>query len=86
MYTTDMAVGIGLPVIRVNSNDIDACLRAARIAVEFREKFNTDILIDMICFRKYGHNEVDDPTFTNPVLYRKIYKKIKPHGKKRDLH
>lgn len=73
MYTTDLAVGVGLPVLRVNSNDVDACLRSARIAVEFREKFGTDILIDMMCFRKYGHNEVDDPTFTNPVLYKAVH-------------
>lgn len=72
MYATDIAVGLGLPVIRVNSNCIRSIIHAGKIAARFREQFGNDILIDMICYRKYGHNEVDDPRFTNPELYQVI--------------
>lgn len=73
MYTTDIALGVGLPVIRVNSSDIRSIIQAGKIASRFREKFGNDILIDMICFRKHGHNEMDDPTFTNPDMYKVIH-------------
>lgn len=78
MYATDVAIGVGLPVIRVNSNNVASVIQAGRIAAKFRETFNTDILIDLMCYRKWGHNEVDDPTMTNPVMYKAVHNRANP--------
>jgi 2-oxoglutarate dehydrogenase E1 component len=74
-YCTDIAKAFGSPVIHVNGEDPVACLEAARIAFEARDKFNIDVFIDMYCHRLWGHNEADEPRFTNPDIYEKIKQK-----------
>lgn len=71
-YCSDIAKAFGAPVIHVNGEDPIACLEAARIAFETRSRFGVDVFIDMNCHRLYGHNEGDEPRFTNPKLYQKI--------------
>src|SRR5437660_11358659 len=61
-----------IPIFHVNAEDVDAVVRVARIATEFRYKFGTDVVIDLIGYRRHGHSEVDDPTITQPLLYKKI--------------
>jgi 2-oxoglutarate dehydrogenase E1 component len=61
-----------IPIFHVNGEDVDAVVRVARMAVEYRYKFGTDVVIDVIGYRRHGHSEVDDPTITQPILYRKI--------------
>src|SRR5262249_42246606 len=60
------------PVLHVNGDDPEACVHAMTLALAYRMKFNRDICVDLVCYRKHGHNEMDDPTFTQPVMYAKI--------------
>ncbi len=71
-YATDIARVIEAPVFHVNGDDPEAAAHVMQIAVAYREKFKRDVFVDLICYRKYGHNEMDDPTYTQPVMYRKI--------------
>lgn len=73
-YCTDVAKMIEAPVFHVNGDNPEIVCMAARLGLEFREKFHRDVVIDMYCYRKHGHNESDEPAFTQPVLYRKIRK------------
>ena len=71
-YCTDFARMLQVPIFHVNGDDPEACAHVMRLAMEYRRQFKRDIVIDLVCFRKYGHNEGDDPTFTQPVMYEKI--------------
>jgi len=73
-YPSDLAKMVDAPILHVNSDDPEAVVHCARIAMEFRQKFNRDVVIDMICYRRFGHNEGDEPSFTQPVMYAKIKK------------
>jgi 2-oxoglutarate dehydrogenase E1 component len=71
-YASGLARGFKIPIIHVNADDPAACLEAARMAWEYRARFRRDFLIDLIGYRRYGHNEGDEPAFTQPVMYRKV--------------
>lgn len=72
LYASDMAKGFEIPIVHVNADDPEACIEAARLAFEYRTKFQKDFVIDLIGYRRYGHNEGDEPSFTQPVLYARI--------------
>ncbi|MDK3016943.1 2-oxoglutarate dehydrogenase E1 component [Pseudodonghicola flavimaris] len=71
-YPTDIALMVEAPIFHVNGDDPEAVVHAAKVATEFRQKFHKDVVIDMFCYRRFGHNEGDEPMFTNPVMYKKI--------------
>ncbi|XP_055587135.1 probable 2-oxoglutarate dehydrogenase E1 component DHKTD1 homolog, mitochondrial [Uranotaenia lowii] len=72
-YSSDLAKSIMAPVIHVNGDDPEALSKVTRLAFDYQQKFGKDIFIDLNCFRRWGHNELDDPTFTNPLLYEVIH-------------
>ncbi|WP_456823806.1 multifunctional oxoglutarate decarboxylase/oxoglutarate dehydrogenase thiamine pyrophosphate-binding subunit/dihydrolipoyllysine-residue succinyltransferase subunit [Cellulomonas sp. P5_E12] len=71
-YATDVAKGLQVPIFHVNGDDPEACVRVAELAFEYREQFDRDVIIDMVCYRRRGHNEGDDPSMTQPLMYNLI--------------
>ena len=81
-YCTDVAKVTLCPVFHVNGDDVEAMVQTVKIATQYRQKFNQDVFIDLLCYRKYGHNEGDEPKFTQPQLYKAIAK----HPNPRDIY
>ncbi|MBV8721377.1 MAG: 2-oxoglutarate dehydrogenase E1 component, partial [Candidatus Eremiobacteraeota bacterium] len=71
-YASDLAKGFDVPIVHVNADDVEACMSAVHIALDFRAKFGRDILIDVIGYRRFGHNEQDEPAYTQPQMYERI--------------
>ncbi|MEZ5317360.1 MAG: 2-oxoglutarate dehydrogenase E1 component [Vicinamibacterales bacterium] len=72
LYASGLARGFKIPIVHVNADDPEACIEVARLAFAYRQEFNRDIIIDLIGYRRYGHNEGDEPAFTQPMMYRTI--------------
>jgi 2-oxoglutarate dehydrogenase complex dehydrogenase (E1) component-like enzyme len=66
MHASDMAKAIDSPVIHVNGDSVDNCIRASKLALAYWYMFRKDVFVNLLCYRKHGHNELDEPTFTNP--------------------
>src|SRR5688572_28879482 len=77
-YSTSVAASVQAPVLHVNGDDPEAVVKCVQIATRYRQEFNSDIFIDMVCYRRHGHNEGDDPKFTQPQLYAMIDKHVNP--------
>ena len=72
LYASDLAKGFEVPIIHVNADDPESCIEAARMAFAYMHKFQKDVLIDLVGYRRHGHNEADEPTFTQPEMYKKV--------------
>lgn len=81
-YSTDLAKMLEVPIFHVNGDDPEAVWYVSRLSTEYRQKFKKDVFIDLVCYRKHGHNEGDEPAYTQPILY----KKIKTHASTRELY
>ncbi len=72
LYCTGQAAMLDIPIFHVNGDDPEACVHVMQLATEYRQRFHTDVVIDLVCYRKYGHNEGDEPSFTQPTMYKLI--------------
>jgi multifunctional 2-oxoglutarate metabolism enzyme len=81
-YASDLAKGFDVPIVHVNADDIEACIHAVRLAWDYRRTYHRDVVIDLIGYRRFGHNETDEPSYTQPLMY----KKIKEHPTARELY
>src|SRR6185312_12555152 len=80
-YASDLAKGFDVPIVHVNADDVDACIAAVHLAIDYRRAFSRDVLIDLIGYRRFGHNEQDEPAYTQPHMAEKI----KSHPTVREL-
>ena len=71
-YCSDIAKVSGYPVLHVNGDDPEAVVRATSVAMDYQQRFRRDVIIDLVCFRRWGHNEMDEPSFTQPLMYKVI--------------
>ncbi|MBM32522.1 MAG: 2-oxoglutarate dehydrogenase E1 component [Chloroflexi bacterium] len=71
-FSSDLARGFDIPILHVNADDIESCIKIAKLAIEYRNSFYKDILINLVGYRRFGHNEMDEPSFTQPLMYEKI--------------
>ena len=71
-YPSDLGKVVEAPILHCNGDDPESVVHCAKIAIEFRQTFKKDVVIDMICYRRFGHNEGDEPSFTQPLMYKKI--------------
>ena len=71
-YASDLAKGFEMPIVHVNADDAEACVQAVRLAIAYRARFKKDFLIDLVGYRRHGHNEADQPAFTQPMMYELI--------------
>jgi len=71
-YCTDLAKMLNCPILHVNGDDPEAVVQACEFASEWRQRYKSDVVIDLVCYRKHGHNEIDEPMFTQPLMYKKI--------------
>lgn len=69
-YCTDVARAIDAPIFHVNGDDVEAVVRVCELAAEWRQTFGSDVVVDFVCYRKHGHNEIDEPMFTQPLMYK----------------
>ncbi len=81
-YASDLAKGFDVPIVHVNADDVDACIAAVHLAIDFRRRFGHDVIIDLIGYRRFGHNETDEPAYTQPDMYERI----KSHPTVRELY
>ena len=72
LHSTDFVRGFDIPIIHVNGDDIHACIKAISVAIEYKKEFNKDVVVDLIAYRRFGHQEMDDPNITQPAMYKKI--------------
>ena len=71
-YCTDLAKMLNCPILHVNGDDPEAVVHVCEFASEWRQRYKSDVVIDLVCYRKHGHNEIDEPMFTQPLMYKKI--------------
>jgi 2-oxoglutarate dehydrogenase E1 component len=79
LYSSDIARGFEIPIVHVNAEDLDACLAVARMACDYRDRFGKDFLIDLVGYRRWGHNETDEPRFTQPLVYKSVDSHPRPY-------